>query len=83
MNYVEWNMSCPGEGAFTLTMQRVGAITPGKLAADRLVRIQRVERALTDILGHAEAGPGVTRIAREAEIATGIPNATDRALIDG
>jgi hypothetical protein len=46
VNYVEWNISVPGEGYFTLTMQRVGASTPGKLAAERAVRIAELEALL-------------------------------------
>jgi hypothetical protein len=51
INYVEWNMHRADEGWFVLTMRRREGVSPGQLAAERLVEIERLKRELAAFRG--------------------------------
>ena len=46
VNYIEWHMHRADEGWFTLTMQRRRGVSPGQLAAERLVEITHFKALL-------------------------------------
>lgn len=48
VNYVEWQVHRRDEGWFTLTMQRRRGISPGQLAAERLIEIERLKALLAE-----------------------------------
>lgn len=57
INYVEWNMHRADEGWFVLTMRRREGVSPGQLAAERLVEIERLKRELIEAKGQTTCNP--------------------------
>jgi hypothetical protein len=57
INYVEWNMHRADEGWFVLTMRRREGVSPGQLAAEQLVEIERLKRELTEAKGQTPCQP--------------------------
>lgn len=48
INYVEWNIHRADEGWFILTLKRRDGKSPGQVAAERLVEIERLTRLLIE-----------------------------------